>query len=128
MAPLAQLSWGLGRLGGGEARAFRFVHVEGERAAGGLRKGSQAKQCSNLLSRTWPCGLDHRLHLSFPLFSHLHLWDDVGCSSSREGAVASRITFNDAVSWYPGPCVVPCHAAIGLVYETKRFRVCHFQG
>ena len=40
VAPLAQLSWGLGRLGGGEAREFRFVHVEGERAGGGLRKGS----------------------------------------------------------------------------------------
>lgn len=37
VAPLAELSWGLGRLGGGEARGFRFAHVEGEEAGGGPR-------------------------------------------------------------------------------------------
>lgn len=37
VAPLAELSWGPGRLGGGEARGFRFAHVEGEEAGGGPR-------------------------------------------------------------------------------------------
>ena len=110
VAPLAQLSWGLGRLGGGEAREFRFVHVEGERAGGGLRKGSQAKRCSNLFSRTWPCGLHHQLDLSLPSFSHLHSWDEVGRPAGCEGAAASRITSNDAVCRYS----LPCCNSIGL--------------
>lgn len=34
VAPFAELSWGIGRFGGGEAREFRFAHVEGEEACG----------------------------------------------------------------------------------------------
>ena len=55
MAPLAQLSWGLGRLGGGEARAFRFVHVEGE-------------------SRWWTAEGEPGKALFKPPFSDLAVW------------------------------------------------------
>lgn len=34
VVPFAELSWGLGRFGGGEVRGFRFAHVEGEGAGG----------------------------------------------------------------------------------------------
>lgn len=35
VAPFAELSWGLGRFGGGEAGGVRFSHVEGEDAGDG---------------------------------------------------------------------------------------------
>lgn len=52
-------------------------------------EGRPAELCSNLSSQTWLCGLDYRLHLSLPSFSHLYSWDDVGRLHSCEGVVGS---------------------------------------
>lgn len=40
----------------------------------------------------------------------------------------SKITPMIPTSWYLWPCMVPFQTIIGLVCETKRLLICHFQG